>query len=124
MRNNPNLGFARRMKLLRGTLSQADIARKIGVSAPLYNQWENGQVPTVEKVLLISSTFNVSAQWLILGQQVIEAAEESRFSSADRVLITIGAIEEILRQQVESTEALRRITARIEKFNAEMSHAN
>ena len=59
--------FSRRLKFLRGQKTQAAFARKLGVSAPLYHQWENGATPTMEKLLLIASKCDVTIDWLLSG---------------------------------------------------------
>lgn len=59
--------FSSRLKALRGSRKKAEFSRFLGVSAPLYHQWENGATPTMEKVLLIASKCNVSAGWLLSG---------------------------------------------------------
>lgn len=58
--------LAERLRELRGSLSQCDFARKIGVKQTSYSSWERGvKDPAAQTVAQISSTFGVSADWLL-----------------------------------------------------------
>ena len=63
-----NFSFRKRLAGLRGNRSKAEFARFIGVSAPLYHQWENGATPTYNKALLIADKCGVSIDWLLGGK--------------------------------------------------------
>lgn len=60
--------FKDRLRSLRGSKSKAAFAREIGVSPPLYHQWENGSKPTIDKAALIADKCNVTVEWLLNGQ--------------------------------------------------------
>lgn len=58
--------LASRLRELRGNVSQSDFANKIGVKQTSYSSWERGvKDPAAQTVALISSTFGVSADWLL-----------------------------------------------------------
>lgn len=58
--------LAERLRELRGDLSQCEFAAKIGVKQTSYSSWERGvKDPAAQTVAQISSTFGVSADWLL-----------------------------------------------------------
>lgn len=58
--------LSERLRELRGTTSQCDFAAKIGVKQTSYSSWERGvKDPAAQTVAQISSTFGVSADWLL-----------------------------------------------------------
>ena len=58
--------LAERLRELRGNDSQCDFAAKIGVKQTSYSSWERGvKDPAAQTVAQISSTFGVSADWLL-----------------------------------------------------------
>jgi len=97
--------FSRRLKFLRGQKTQAAFARKLGVSAPLYHQWENGATPTMEKLLLIASKCDVPIDWLLSGVDdkrplSIESSGEflSKAAAYDDCVARIHNLEEELHE--------------------------
>jgi transcriptional regulator with XRE-family HTH domain len=90
--------FSDRLIFLRGKRSKAAFAREIGVSAPLYHQWENGAVPTYDKALLIAKTCNVPVDVLLTGNQVMHTKNVS-FQSNQK-----GVIPDSLTVQDDSAE--------------------
>jgi len=63
--------FSDRLIFLRGKRSKAEFAREIGVSQPLYHQWENGAIPTYDKALLIAKACNVPVDVLLTGHNAM-----------------------------------------------------
>jgi transcriptional regulator with XRE-family HTH domain len=61
---------------LRGSRKKAEFARFIGVSPPLYHQWEAGSKPTYDKAALIARVCNVSLEWLLNGSSSPPAASQ------------------------------------------------
>ena len=58
--------LAERLRELRGSASQCEIANKIGVKQTSYSSWERGvKDPAAQTVAQIASTFGVSADWLL-----------------------------------------------------------
>jgi transcriptional regulator with XRE-family HTH domain len=54
-----------RLRELRGSLSQADFASKLGVTQQTYGNWENGNTePKIDKIIEISQDFFVTVDWL------------------------------------------------------------
>ncbi len=60
--------FQDRLIQLRGSRTKAEFARFIGVSAPLYHQWEGGATPTYNKAVLIAQKCDVPVEWLLNGK--------------------------------------------------------
>lgn len=57
-----------RLKELRfkKNLTQAEVARKLGVTQQSYARWENGRVtPSLEKLTIISNFYEVSTDFLL-----------------------------------------------------------
>ncbi len=55
-----------RLRELRGTSSQCEFARKIGVKQTSYSGWESGaKDPASSVIALISTALGVSADWLL-----------------------------------------------------------
>ena len=60
--------FNERLRELRiaASLSQVDLAEKLGVSKQSVSNWENDNIqPSIEMLLKISRTFNVSTDFLL-----------------------------------------------------------
>lgn len=89
--NNREL-FSGRLKLLRGVRSKADFAREIGVSAPLYQNYENGRIPASDKLLLIAQKTGKTVDWL-LGRNPIDLAPVA--DAAKRASEAGGSDEEV-----------------------------
>ena len=65
--------FGMRIALLRASngWSQAELARRIGVSASAVGMYEQGRrVPSVDLLILLARLFNVSLDYLIIGTEV------------------------------------------------------
>ena len=91
--------FKDRLRSLRGSRSQAAFAREIGVSAPLYHQWENGAKPTIDKAALIAGKCNVTVEWLMNGQGPPENQEP--FDANARLQTAIDGLHEKIKLQGE-----------------------
>ena len=77
-----------RLRELRGSLSQCEFASKIGVKQTSYSSWERGvKDPAAQTLALISSTFGVSADWL-LGLSVGNAPN---VRAGDGAAVNIGS---------------------------------
>lgn len=76
-----NSGFAERLKALRGTQSKSEFARKIGVSAPVYQRYEDGRIPRANILSVIAERCGVSFEYL-LGDNPGIAAHASGFHAA------------------------------------------
>lgn len=54
----------------RAGLSQEALAEKLGVSRQAVSKWENGEsAPDLEKLMLLSKTFGVTADWLLSEEE-------------------------------------------------------
>ena len=60
--------FSDRLKELRGTQSKADFARALGIPAPMYHRYENGQIPQYDNLKVISDYCGKTVDWLLKGQ--------------------------------------------------------
>ncbi len=58
--------FASHLRQLRGDLSQADFASKLGTKQTTYSSWERGlKEPPLDTVMMISRLFGVTTDWLL-----------------------------------------------------------
>lgn len=58
--------FAARLKELRGSISQIEMARKLRTSQTSYSSWELGKkIPMATVIISIANSFGVSADWLL-----------------------------------------------------------
>ena len=88
--------LAERLRELRGDVSQCEFAAKIGVKQTSYSSWERGvKDPAAQTVAQISSTFGVSADWLLGlsdnrdgGPNVSVAPNLARLKDAATIVLT------------------------------------
>jgi len=60
--------MGKRIAFLRGELSQADFAERLGVSRNTLSRYENGtSIPSADFLQLLVTAFGVDANWLLLG---------------------------------------------------------
>jgi len=57
--------FAERLRELRGDRNKAEFARFLGVSAPVYQRYEDGRVPRHDYLSVIAEKCGVSVDWLL-----------------------------------------------------------
>ena len=78
-------------------LSQEALAEQIGVSRQSVSKWETGEAdPEIAKLKLLSTTFNVSVDWLLSEEDTPKTPhskiEENENPSTHKALHTIGWI--------------------------------
>lgn len=61
--------FSSRLISLRGNKKKAEFARELGIPAPMYHRYENGQVPQYDNLKVISSKTGRSVEWLLTGRE-------------------------------------------------------
>ncbi|ODN40944.1 helix-turn-helix domain-containing protein [Piscirickettsia litoralis] len=80
--------FGERVKQLRkqANITQADLAKKVGVSQPAVASWESGASKTVkpEHLIVISYLFNVSPEWLATGKNKKNQSFLNQFPNTTR----------------------------------------
>lgn len=97
------MNFGAQMKKLRAErkLTQEQVAEKLCVSRQAVSNWENDRnLPDIEMLIIMSQTFNVSLDELILGehsmnnmtQKLIRDGSEVRKSRMNLVGVIIGAV--------------------------------
>ena len=67
------MNIAERIQKLRKEkgISQEELADKIGVSRQAVSKWENAQsIPDIEKTILLSEYFEVTADYILKGEEV------------------------------------------------------
>jgi len=69
---NGNLFFTR-LRELRGSKTKAAFAKELGIPAPVYQRYEDGRMPTVENLSVISRVTGRSLDWL-LGREELMAS--------------------------------------------------
>lgn len=58
--------FSDKLKKLRGALTQAEFARRIGLAQNSYHRYESGErIPDIDVLSKLASRLNVSTDWLL-----------------------------------------------------------
>jgi transcriptional regulator with XRE-family HTH domain len=57
--------FSERLKSLRGDRNKAEFARVLGIPAPMYHRYEDGQVPKENNLRVIAERCGVTIDWLL-----------------------------------------------------------
>lgn len=75
----------------RKALSQAELARRLGVSQPTVSDWENGKTePSVDNLRTLAIELDVWFEWLVTGRGprdfALEAQESQREYRVEREL--------------------------------------
>ena len=88
--------FAEKLAYLRGRygLSQAQLARSLGVTRQAVSRWENGAgLPDSQALLRLAEEFDVEPEWLLdesrSGEPSPRAVKRSRFAMADRAFLVL-----------------------------------
>lgn len=109
-----------RLKELRGTETQANLAKRLGISQQGWARYETGKIlPGAEVIRQICSTFGVSADWL-LGLSDVRTTAQSVESpmmtthkpqnlQRDDVAFELSAIRRQLEQQQREIAALKEL---------------
>jgi transcriptional regulator with XRE-family HTH domain len=115
--------LAARLKTLRGSLSQAEFASKIGLIQQTYANYESGRAePSVEKILKISRIFSVSTDWLF-GLDDTKPPDKPP-SPPSMPSITSDELAQLIQQNTELSHAARDLGAshkQLIQINAELS---
>jgi predicted transcriptional regulator len=81
--------FSERLKSLRGSQSKADFARFLGVSAPLYQRYEEGRTPRSDILSVIATKCNKTVEWLLAGKESVMISNTSDIR--DMIIRGMGA---------------------------------
>ena len=88
--------FAEKLAYLRGRygLSQAQLARSLGVTRQAVSRWENGAgLPDSQALLRLAEEFDVEPEWLLdesrSGEPSPRSVKRSRFAMADRAFLVL-----------------------------------
>ncbi len=57
--------FSDRLKILRGTRRKSVFSRELGLSAPVYQRYEEGRIPSSDNLSVIAERCNVTVDWLL-----------------------------------------------------------
>lgn len=69
--------LADRLKKVRGSLSQAEFARHLGLSQGSIGNYENAtRVPDANTIVAIAEKFGVSVGWLLLGREEQSSSQD------------------------------------------------
>ena len=80
-----------RLKVFRQTqkLSQEQLAEKLNVSRQAITKWENDKgIPDVDNIIAISKLLEISIDELLMKEEIMETAHETRVKSSKLSLIT------------------------------------
>lgn len=71
--------FSSRLVFLLGTKKKAEFARELGIPAPMYHRYENGQIPQYDNLRVISAKTGKSVEWLLTGREdcVVEVSRSN-----------------------------------------------
>lgn len=67
------------------------LGRKLGISSGILSRWKTGAMPSTEMLIKLSKYFNVSIDYLVFGDQALEAQPDDAIVVTDqneRILIT------------------------------------
>jgi transcriptional regulator with XRE-family HTH domain len=64
------LGIVERIKKVRGELTQAEFAAKLGVQAATVSMYESGRIPDDEMLIKIADFGKTTMEWLLRGDQL------------------------------------------------------
>lgn len=79
--------IGKRMRELRGNMSQRQAASCVGMWAQNWNVYESGQsIPGAQAVINICQYFNVSADWLLGLSDVRDAAQTAAPSQLKKII--------------------------------------
>ena len=81
--------FSDRLKELRGNQSKADFARLLGIPAPMYHRYENGQIPQYDNLRVIAKHGKRSVEWLLTGKEGVSIPIHSDIR--DKIIKGMGA---------------------------------
>ena len=92
--NHHASGIAQRIRFLRGALSQAILAHRLGISQTDISRYESGsRIPPITLLTAIAMEFHVSLDWLVLGERDQSSetvvSEPSLQSNEDRQLMIL-----------------------------------
>ena len=92
--NHHSSGIAQRIRFLRGALSQATFAHRLGISQTDVSRYESSnRTPPMTLLTAIATEFHVSLDWLVFGErdQSSQAivSEPSLQTSEDRQLMIL-----------------------------------
>lgn len=97
----------------RAGMSQADLARRLGVKLKTLKAWENDQAePRANKLSMMAGLLNVSLMWLLAGEGEGPGAPEAAELSPD-VAGMLTEIRDIRAQLSVSTDRLGRLEKRL-----------
>ena len=103
--------FSERLRSLRGARKPAEFARFLGIPAPMYHRYENGQIPKENNLRVIAEKCGVTVGSLLADNEVITTGGENltywknRVAELENKLAMVsGALALIL----QGTETLRK----------------
>lgn len=118
--------FSERLKRLRGSRRKSEFARLLGLTAQVYQRYEDGRVPRADTLSVIAERLNVSVKWLLSGDSIRHEGDPPQVGSGpepgDSLHVgedrddAYGSIESLRREN----EELRDRVARCERREAEL----
>jgi transcriptional regulator with XRE-family HTH domain len=111
---------AQRLKIIRGDLSQAEFAKRLGVHQNTLGRYERGVTePDTSIARALCTIFGVEPRWLLLGEGVMRSpgCASDELAADIRTALSETALEQEL-------AALRRETAELRKEGKELRQEN
>jgi transcriptional regulator with XRE-family HTH domain len=79
---NSSEGIGQRLREVRGAMSQAEFAERLGVAPPSISNYETGKrLPDAEFISKLVECFNIDPMWILLGK--IKGSSELRDDEAE-----------------------------------------
>lgn len=110
-------------------LSKKDFSSKIGVDNSQYGKFESGKLtPTIQQLMVISSNFGVSIDWLLMGEGNMlrgaepvaqQSASEEVASLIDRIERQSEQIGELRAENKYQNEQIKKISSAYERLKNE-----
>lgn len=99
-----SLGISQRLKILRGSKSQSEVAKMIDVPLRTYQRYESGErLPPSNVIAKIARVFNEATDWILTGRRSAELTGGSRDKgipqfNLDLILEVIERIETLFEE--------------------------
>lgn len=115
--------FSERLKLLRGNRNKAEFARFLGIPAPMYHRYENGQIPKHDYLSVISKKTGKTVDWLLGKDEPIDPAAAKwearskiqlllmRYNEADLSKMIGADVNALLSSQIPTSAQDKKINA-------------
>jgi Helix-turn-helix. len=102
--------FSERLKSLRGARKPAEFARFLGIPAPMYHRYENGQIPKENNLRVIAEKCGVTVDSLLSNKAVMNESGDASYwmMRVDELEAKLEMVSKALELILQGTETLRK----------------